>query len=380
MTDVVVVGCGVIGASVAWRLAQRGMSVTCFDPEPGDGATFAAAGMLAPVTEATFGEHALTTLNVASARAWPDFAAELAAAARTDVGFRRTGTLTVAYDTGDRQQLHRLLQARHSVGLATDEITIEEARRMEPLLGPRIAGATWTPDDHQVDPRRVHAALLAVLAAHDVVVARSRVVALAQDRSDGPVVGVVDEDGSTHRAGVVVLAAGWASRELGGADVATRPVKGEVVRLDASDQPGFELGHVIRGLVQARDVYLVPREDGEVVVGATSTEQPDDRAVTVGGMFALLRDARAVVPGVDELALAQMTARARPGTPDNVPLIGPAARPGLVLATGHYRNGILLAPLTASAVADYVAHGTLPAPADLAHPQRRTANPIGDHS
>ena len=211
--DVAVVGCGIIGVAVAWRLSQLGLTVTCLDPAPGDGATYAAAGMLADVTEADFGEDHLTALNVASAREWPSFAAELADATGADLAFRRTGTLTVAYDSGDRQQLRRLLSLRRDLGLPIEEIAVDDARRMEPLLGPRLAGATWTPDEHQVDPRRVHAALLAALADRGVAIVRRRVAELSLTPSGG-VDGVVDDHGTRHPAGSVVLAAGWASREL----------------------------------------------------------------------------------------------------------------------------------------------------------------------
>lgn len=379
--DVAVVGCGIIGAAVAWRLSQLGLTVACLDPAPGDGATHAAAGMLADVTEADFGEDHLTALNVASARAWPEFAAELSDATGADLAFRRTGTLTVAYDSGDRQQLRRLLTLRRGLGLPVEEIAVDDARRMEPLLGPRLAGATWTADEHQVDPRRVHAALLAVLADRGVAVVRRRVTELSLTPS-GEVGGVVDDRGTRHRAGSVVLAAGWASRELaralpGLAGVPTRPVKGQILRLDASGQPGFTLGRVVRGFVQARAVYLVPRPGGEVVVGATSEEQPDDRQVTAGGTFAVLRDARALVPGIDELPLTELTARARPGSPDNLPLIGDSGIPGLLLATGHYRNGILLAPLTASALAARYGAGTVPEWAAEADPRRFAATVTG---
>lgn len=380
--DVAVVGCGIIGAAVAWRLSQLGLTVTCFDPAPGDGATHAAAGMLADVTEAEFGEDHLTALNVAAARAWPDFAAELAAAVGdADLGFRRTGTLTVAYDSGDRQQLRRLLTLRRGLGLPIEEITAGDARGLEPLLGPRIAGATWTPDEHQVDPRRVHTALLAVLAHLGVGVRRRRVTEL-QLTPSGTVDGVVDETGERHRAGSVVLAAGWASRELaralpGLAGVPTRPVKGQLLRLDASAQPGFTLSRVVRGFVQARPVYLVPRAGGEVVVGATSEEQPDDRRVTAGGVFAVLRDARALVPGIDELPVTDLTARARPGSPDNLPLIGDSGVPRLLLATGHYRNGILLAPITATALTARYGAGTVPEWAAAADPRRFAATVTG---
>jgi glycine oxidase len=389
--DVVVAGCGIIGASIAWRLAQAGWKVRCFDPEPGGGATHAAAGMLAAVTESTFGEHELMRLNVESGAMWPEFAAELEAETGIQTGFRPVGTLTVAFDSGDRQQLRRLLELQHAWGLDAQEIDVAEARRTEPSLGPRIAGAVWAPSDHQVNPRAVLRALRAALDLRGAEIVSRRVVKLAT--RGGAVAGVEDESGAIHEADLVVVAAGWRSREielprsgtLATADpelasssaLPIRPVKGQVVRLDSASQPAFRLSRVVRGFVQSRQVYLVPREDGEIVVGATSEEQPDDRLVTAGGLFALLRDARALVPGIDELPVVETTARARPGSPDNVPLIGEYAAPGLVVATGHYRNGILLAPLTAAAVASFCADGKFPDSVAAAEPRRFRSAPAG---
>jgi len=353
--DVVVVGCGIIGASVAWRAATTGRSVTVLDPDPGDGATHAAAGMLAPVSEATFGEYPLLRLNVASNEMWPAFAAELEAETGVPVGLRRTGTLGVAYDDGDRRRLLRMLALQQEWGLRAEEITVAQAREREPLLGPRVAGATWVSGDHQVDPRAVSRALGQGLAQRGVDVVRRRAAELVCSADGSRVRGVRDETGALYAADDVVLAAGWATRDLvhgmGPASVPTRPVKGQVVRLGRSASARTpQASHVVRGLVQDRSVYVVPRANGELVVGASSEEQPDDREITAGATFALLRDARALVPGIDELAVTDMTARARPGSPDNLPIIGPVGPPGLVVATGHYRDGILLAPLTAEAV------------------------------
>jgi len=374
--DVAVIGCGVIGAAIAWRLSQLGMHVVSIDPAPGDGATHAAAGMLAAVSESDFGEHDLTRMNVEAAKAWPAFAAELEAESGRSTGLRRCGTLTVAYDNGDRAQLRRLLDLRRQWGLDVEEITVDTARRTTPLLGPRIAGAIWAANDHQADPRQVHRALLAALEVRRVEIVRRRAVGLSR-APDGRVTGVADDSGSRHPAGTVVLAAGWASRDLVRdlpmAAVPTRPVKGQVLRLDSSGHPDFTLDHVVRGFVQSRSIYLVPRADGEIVVGATSEEQPDDRIVTAGAVFALLRDARAMIPGLDELPLIEATARARPGSPDNLPLVGASAVDGLVVATGHYRNGILLAPATAAAVTELISAGSIPTSA--ADPRRFGRDP-----
>ncbi|WP_265520704.1 glycine oxidase ThiO [Oerskovia flava] len=375
--DVVVVGGGIIGLTAAWRALRAGLSVTVLDPSPGDGATHAAAGMLAPVTEADFGESRLLRLSTDSAALWPAFAAELEAASGIDVALRACGTLTVAYDADDLVAARRVLALHHRWGLDSTELTLADARRREPLLGPRLSGALWAPGDHQVDPRATHRALRRVLDADPraAVVPRS-VVRLTRSGSRGPVTGALDDAGTTHRAATVVLAAGWRTGELlaGLPEIGapTRPVTGQTLRLDA---PDLDLAHVVRGIVQGRPVYVVPRLAGpdgrrEVVVGATSEERPDDRRATAGGVFALLRDARVLVPGIDEAALVDVTPRGRPTTPDNLPLLGPTAVPGLVLATGHHRNGVLLAPLTAAALDALLAGRPLPASVAAVDPGR----------
>lgn len=382
-TDVVVVGAGIVGAAVAWRAVRAGLEVTVLDPAPGDGATRAAAGMLAPVSETWFGEEAAVRLGLAGHAAWPGFAAALAAETGADPGLRPTGTLVVAYDADDAAQLRRWLALHGRWSLGSVELGQAEARRREPLLGSRTSGAAWLPDDHVADPRATHAALMAaLLARRGARVVRRAAARLARDVR-GAVVGVVDDDGGTHRAGAVVLATGWRAAELVAGlpvSVPVRPVRGQTLRLDAG--PEGAPAHVVRGIVQGRPVYVVPRAPGtgrgpgatpehrELVVGATSEEGPDDRRATAGGVFALLRDARALLPGLDEAALVEVTPRARPGTPDNLPLVGPTDVPGLHLAAGHYRNGVLLAPITADAVVAGL-EGDEPPPALAAADPRR---------
>lgn len=373
--DVVVVGGGIVGLTAAWRAARAGASVTVLDPSPGDGATHAAAGMLAPVTEADFGEERLLRLNLASAALWPGFAADLEAASGVPVGLERSGTLALAFDADDAALLRRVLALHAAWGLGSTEVAPARARALEPLVGPRVAAAAHVPGDHQVDPRAVHRALRAALAAAGVAVVRRRGVRLV--RAGGAVVGVHDDAGRRHAAGLVVLAAGHASGDLV-ADlpdvvVPTRPVPGTTLRLAAP--PDAAPAHVLRGTVQGRPVYVVPRAPGpdgvrEVVVGATQDERDDDRRPRAGGVFALLRDARALVPALDEADFVEATHRARPGTPDNLPLLGPSGVAGLLLATGHHRNGVLLTPVTAAAVDAALAGRPLPDAVAAVDPRR----------
>ena len=306
--DVAVVGGGVIGLCSAWKIASEGMRVAVVDPDPGRGASWVAAGMLAPVSEVHHGEEALLALALASARLWPAFAAELAETVARPIGYRTTGTLVVAADEGDRAWAHELFEFQRHLGLGVEWLTGRRARQLEPNIAP----------------------------------------------------GVRLDDGTTLLAPTVVLAAGsWSAGLEGlpeGAAPAVRPVKGQILRL----RPGGGapvLTPTVRGLVQGSSVYVVPRDDGTVVVGATVEERGFDTAVTAGAVYELLRDAHRVVPGITEMVLDEASAGLRPGSPDNAPIVGPCAvrgAEGLVLATGHYRQGILLAPITAAAVAALV--------------------------
>ncbi|MCK2220772.1 glycine oxidase ThiO [Actinomadura sp. ATCC 31491] len=360
LTDVVVGG-GVVGLSVAWRLARAGRRVAVVDPRPARGASHAAAGMLAPISEVTYTEAPLLRLGMASLRRWPAFAAELAAdaglpATGPGVDLRAEGTLDVAFGADDLAALDELAAFMDKLGLPVERLTGRECRRLEPMLAPSVRGGLLAAGDAWVDPRRVTAALLAALERLRVPLVRARATGLlreddtgAEPPGAGRVVGVRLEEGagpSEVRAGRVVLAAGAWSGGLAGVPV--RPVKGQILRLRS---PRPLLTRCVRGSVHGSSVYLVPRGDGELVVGATQEELGFDTRVTAGGLYELLRDARELVPGVTELELADVVAGLRPGTPDNLPVIGPGGAPGLVLATGHHRGGVLLAPLTAALVA-----------------------------
>jgi glycine oxidase len=333
-----IVGGGLVGLSIAWRCAQRGLEVSVYDPTPGGGAGRVAAGMLASASEAQFGEERLTKLLIESARRWPDFAAELQKASGVDMGYRDDGTLIVALTDDDLRAVERLCDFYTRAGLPALPLRAAELREREPMLTPRLRGGAYAPRDHQVDPRSVLAALLAATARAGVEIRPYAVNNL-----------------STVDADVVVVAAGTGSAALAGLPV--RPVKGQTVRLRATQAP---LRHVLRGQALGRPVYVVPRRDGELVVGATEEERGVDTTVTAGGVLDLLRPAAELLPEIAEYSLVETTAGLRPGTPDNAPLLG-WLRPGVVVATGHYRHGVLLTPITADAIAELVATGATPA-------------------
>ncbi|WP_432496767.1 glycine oxidase ThiO [Kineococcus gypseus] len=342
--DVVVLGGGVVGTACAWRLAERGRSVVLVDPDPGEGASRAAAGMLAPVSELHHGEHDLLGLGLLAAEGFARYAAEAAAASGSPVAHRACGTLVVALDAGDRARLADVRRTQERLGLDVRALSGRECRRLEPLLDPAVSGGTLVPGDHQVDPRSLLRALRTAAGRRGVQVLPARGEVL---RVGGRAVGVRLAGGGEVRAPLVVLATGARAQ----AHAPVRPVKGQVARLRMPEGEHV-LQRTVRGVVRDRDVYLVPREDGELVVGATSEDRGFDETVTAGGVHDLLRDAQALVPAVAELELVEVLARSRPGSPDNLPLIGFGEVPGLLLAVGHHRNGVLLSGVTADAVAD----------------------------
>ncbi|MFJ6155446.1 FAD-dependent oxidoreductase [Pseudarthrobacter sp. NPDC092184] len=392
--DVAVIGGGAIGHGIAWEARQSGRSVVVIDDAPGSGASWAAAGMLAPVSELHYQEEDLLELMIDASARWPGFAADLAAAAGSDPGYLTTPTLAVGADAADRRALLDLRAVQLSSGLTVEPLTIREARRREPLLSPGIACALDTPADHQVDPRLLVACLRRALAgnAGGALSSRCRVPGAVDgyavpDKAtgllwkDGAVAGAVLEGGGTVLAGETVVANGLHAAELAGLPAGLhlplRPVHGDILRLAVPAHLRPLVTSTVRGLVRGIPVYIVPRQDGTVVVGATQREDALGRdtgssaeAVSAGGVYQLLRDAQVLVPAVAELELLECTARARPGTPDNAPLLGrvplpdepsagrqpgtggpntpgPGHVPGLIVATGFFRHGILLTPAAA---------------------------------
>ena len=360
--DVAVVGAGVIGLATAWRAAGRGLSVVVCDPAPGSGASTVAAGMLAPVTEAQYTEQALLRLTLDSAARWPALAAELTHLTGIDPGYRETGTVLAAADGGDLAIAEELHAFQRSLGLQVERLTGRELRALEPMLAPGVRGGLFVAGDHQVDPRRLVDGLLAACRAAGVTIQPDRVAGIRCDNDRAT--GVVLADGTTLPAGQVLLAAGCWTGEIGGIPAGVlppiRPVKGQLLRLQVPAALRPFLRHNMRGIVRGGSVYLVPRQDGELVLGATMEELGFDLTVTAGAIYELLRDAREILPGITELVVREPQAGLRPATADNMPALGATDLAGLVIAIGHFRNGILLAPVTADAVAGVLAGEELP--------------------
>ena len=367
--DAIFVGGGAIGLSCAWRAARAGASVAVLErAEPPAGATRVAAGMLAPVGELAFGEPELLEMTLASAQLYPDFVAELEAASGERTGYAHQGALHIALDRDEAGELRRVHDLQRSLGLEAEWLPPRRCRELEPGLTPSFNGGVHAPGEAAVDPRALTRALLAALAAAEIVV-RTGTEVVGGIFAGERLVGVRTAAGEELRADAVVLAAGaWSGRADWLPEHArppVRPVKGQIVELRGRDGAA-----PCERIVASERVYLVPRPDGRLIVGATSEEQGFDTAVTAGGVHELLREAYRLLPDVAEMELVDSLAGLRPGTPDNLPLIGPGAIEGLVLATGHYRNGILLAPLTADAIAAVLEGQQLPEAAAPAHPDR----------
>ncbi|MDQ2622827.1 MAG: glycine oxidase ThiO [Actinomycetota bacterium] len=380
--DAIVVGGGLIGLTIAWELNRRGLRPVVFERDlPGAATTSVAAGMLAPVGELDFGEPDLLELNLASARLYPDFVASVEEAGGLDAGHMECGALHVALDRDEAGELRRISELQRGYGLESTWLGPGATRDLEPGVSPSLAGSILVEGDAVVDPRALVAALLPALESAGVEV-RSGSTVEELLRPDGQpwnpgqeaaVGGVRLQDGTDHFAPVVIAAPGadagraeWLPDEV---RPPVRPVKGQVVELRGS--PGDP---VISRIVGSERVYLSPRRDGRIIIGATVEEMGFDARVTAGGVHELLREAYRLLPEIAELEFVTAISGFRPGTPDNLPVIGKTSIDGLILATGHYRNGILLAPVSASIVSDLVTGRPATGPGRAADPARFQPN------
>jgi len=336
----------------------------------GAGTSGVAAGMLAPVTEADFGEEGPLQVNLLARERWPGFAAELEEVTGLPTGYRDSGALVVAADRDDAEALRRLHEFQRALGLGSEWLTPSRCRVLEPGLSPRIAGGILAPHDGSADPRATVLALTAAIgelalgAAGEV---RLDVEVEAIEHDGSAVTGLRTSAGPIGCEQVVVAAGPWsASLAPIGDGPPVRPVKGQILELRTRGAMASPFERVLR----SPRCYLVSRGDGRVVLGATVEEQGFDTAVTADAVFRLLEAAWEVLPEVGELELVGARAGLRPGTPDNAPVVGPGELDGLIWATGHWRNGVLLAPLTADAVAGLLAGDGLPAELDLLRPSR----------
>lgn len=333
----------------------------------GRGASWAAAGMLAATIETEPGEEPLLPLTLESQRLWPDFVRELEAASGISVEYRDEGTLNVALNRDDAETLRHSYEFQSGLGLDLEWLNAAEARRLEPHLKPGIAAAVLSRNDHQVENRCLARALIAACRAAEVELHEHCPVTEVVT-AGGEARGVETERGR-EEADVVVLAAGAWSREIGGIPAPylppVRPIKGQMLALQMD-----KAAPLIRHVVWLPRAYLAPRLDGRLVIGATVEERGFDTNLTAGGILALLEGTWRALPTIEELPIAEMWVGFRPGSRDDAPMLGPSGIDGLVIATGHHRNGILLTPVSAAIVSNYILSGRLPEMARAFAPRR----------
>jgi len=345
--ELAVIGAGVIGLSAAWRAAARGHRVTVFDPTPGRGASWLAGGMLAPVTEAWPGEEDVLHLGEESLRRWPGLARDLAAEG-ADPGLTRYGTLVVALDSADAGHLDILAGFLRKLGREAQQLTGREARRLEPGVA-SVRSGLLVPGDLAVDNRRLLNALHAACVRHGV--------RFTGERIESP------------RPPCVLAAGAWTGRLHPRLADAVRPLKGEILRLRPRRGCLPPPSRTLRAMVEGRPIYLVPREDSELVLGATQYEAGFDETVTARGVRELLEGAERVFPAISEYELVEAAAGLRAGSRDALPYIG-ELEDGIFAATGHHRNGLLMAPITADAVVAWLEGRPLPEEVAPASPAR----------
>lgn len=360
---VIIVGGGVIGLGIGWQLAKAGCAVSIYERnQAGRAASWAAAGMLAPHAEVHFEERELLQLGVQSCRMYPEWVAELETDSQMGAGYRAEGTLIVGVDRDDARELEHLYESQKLLDLKVEWITGIEAREIEPLLSPKITAAIWSKDDHQVDNRAMVEALIEAFRQADGRLHEETPVdkiEIVNGKAEG-----IWVKGNLEEADVIVLAAGCWSSDINGLPKAVqppvRPVKGQMLALQMEE--GIVLEKVIRAprAKYPTDVYLVPKDDGRLVIGATSEEMGFDTRLTAGGLFELLRGTWEAVPGIYDLPVIETWAGLRPGSRDNAPILGETGVENLIMATGHYRNGILLTPITARDIASLILTGETP--------------------
>ncbi len=361
--NVVVVGGGVIGLAAAWRAQRSGLTVTVIDPRPAGQASHASAGMLPGGSAQLHGRPDLLSLCADSRNLLPSFFAELEEYA--PAGYRRDGVLDAAFDEDALRALDSQQALQESVGVRTERLTPEECRKLQPAFAPALGGLL-SPDEGSVDPRTLNAALITAVEALGGTLIHRRVTHVTDHQ-------VTLDNGDTVAFDRVVLAAGCWTHHIEGLPPGTipeiHPVGGHILRLH-SDPPLLDV--TARAHSKGASLYLVPRLDGELAIGATYEDNGYDDTATAEGARELLNRAAEVIPGVGALRFGEISVGLRPGSPDGLPLIGPTTVPDVYLASGHYRMGVQLAPVTAEIITALLTDSPPPASAAPFTPLRLT--------
>jgi glycine oxidase len=348
--DAIVIGAGLVGSAIALRLAQEGLRVALLENNvPGHEASWAGAGMLSPAPD-TPASIPLVPFGRASLSLYPQFIAEIEEISGRRTGYRSDGSIELLFSADAERELSTLIALHHALGLPTEPLPIDEAAKMEPALTRRAQAAAYFPYEASVDNRALLEALLAAASISGVeVFPATHVRGMVSER--GRCTGVRTENGTIFAAQDVIVAAGAFSSLLEGIvpPLATRPIRGQMAALQ-SQQP-------IRHVIRCERGYIVPRDSAvpqRVVTGSTLEDAGFDKHVTAGGIEKILCTAQELVPKLSNAEIVELWCGLRPDTPDHLPLLGPAGMDGLTIATGHYRNGILLTPITAKLVREWI--------------------------
>jgi glycine oxidase len=345
--DVAIAGGGLIGGAIAFELARVGLQVALFDRhELGEGSSSAAAGILSPAPE-NAGMISIVPLGRASLQLYPEFVATVEELSGQSAGYRARGTLEALFSTDAREKLSTIIALHHGLGLKAEPVSAADAREMEPALSSEVEAAVFRPDEACVDNRALTKAVLTAAERSGVqTFAGSNVQSIAKNgrRCVGFVV-----DGEKVQSRWTVIAAGCCSAEIEGAAqyAPVRPAKGQMIALRAKDLS-------IERVLWSDHVYLVPRNDGKILAGATVEYVGFDKNVTLGAVQKIITAALQLAPALAEAQIVETWAGLRPDAPDHLPIIGPTDLDGLLIATGHFRSGILLAPITAQLIREWV--------------------------
>jgi glycine oxidase len=345
--DVAIAGGGLIGAAIAFELARASLQVALFDrQQPGEGSSWAAAGILSPAPENS-GMISTVPLGRASLQLYPEFVAAVEEISGQNAGYRACGTLEALFSSDPQEKLSTIIALHHGLGLKAEPLSAEDAREMEPALSPELEAAVFRPNEACVDNRALTKAVLAAAESSGVkIFATSNVQSIAKDggRCAGFLV-----NGEKVQSRWSIIAAGCRSAEIEGAAqyAPVRPAKGQMIALRAKDLS-------IERVLWSDHVYLVPRNDGRILAGATVEYVGFDKNVTVGGVQKIIAGALQLAPALADAQIEETWAGLRPDSPDHLPIIGPTDLDGLLIATGHFRSGILLAPITAQLIREWI--------------------------
>ena len=367
--DAVIAGGGLIGSAIALELSRAGLRVALFDTrDPGKEASWASAGILSPAPENS-AMIAMVPLGRASMVLYPDFVATVEELSGLSTGYRAKGTLEALFSRHARQELNTIIALHHGLGLKAEAISAEEARELEPSISEEVEVAVLRPDEASVDNRLLIAALLeAANRSGARIFPGSPVKSICRESSQCR--GFLLANGEQIAAPHTIVAAGSFSSQIGGVEewAPVRPAKGQMLSLRNESVK-------IERVLWSERIYLVPRNDGRILAGATVEHVGYDKTVTAGGIYGNLDAAMELVPALAAARVEETWAGLRPDTPDHLPIIGPTDLEGLLIATGHFRSGVLLTPITAKIIGDYVARMAPTLDCDRFSPMRFRAAP-----